>query len=164
IQMVQVLKPLHEKFGLKRLIISTYQSVSGKGTEAVDELRAQTEAILLHEDPVAPKEFPHPIAFNVLPHIDVFMPNGYTKEEMKMVHETRKILGIAALPVSATCVRVPVIRAHSEAVTIEFEKAITPAEARTILSKAPGVVVVDEPEDRKSTRLNSSHVKISYAV
>jgi aspartate-semialdehyde dehydrogenase len=146
IQMVQVLKPLHEKFGLKRLIISTYQSVSGKGSEAIDELRAQTEAILLHEDPVAPSEFPHPIAFNVLPHIDVFMPNGYTKEEMKMVHETRKILEIPGLPVSATCVRVPVIRAHSEAVTMEFEKPVSPAEARAVLANAPGVVVVDEPE------------------
>jgi aspartate-semialdehyde dehydrogenase len=146
IQMVQVLKPLHEKFGLKRLVISTFQSVSGKGSEAIDELRAQTEAILLNEDPVAPSEFPHPIAFNVLPQIDVFLPNGYTKEEMKMVNETRKILGIPGLPVSATCVRVPVIRAHSEAVTAEFEKPVTPAEARALLAKAPGVVVVDDPE------------------
>jgi aspartate-semialdehyde dehydrogenase len=146
IQMVQVLKPLHERFGLKRLVISTFQSVSGKGSEAIDELRAQTEAILLNEAPVAPSEFLHPIAFNVIPQIDVFLPNGYTKEEMKMVNETRKILEIPGLPVSATCVRVPVIRAHSESVTAEFEKPITPQQARELLSQAPGVVVVDDPD------------------
>ncbi|MDI7252156.1 MAG: aspartate-semialdehyde dehydrogenase, partial [Actinomycetota bacterium] len=105
IQMVVVLKPLHDRSPLRRVVVSTYQSVSGTGREAVEELRTQAEAVLRGEDPV-PVVYPHPIAFNCLPHIDVFFPNGYTKEEMKMVEETRKIMGIPDLPVSATTVRV----------------------------------------------------------
>ncbi len=145
IQMVVVLKPLHDRSPLRRVVVSTYQSVSGTGREAVDELRAQTEAVLRGEEPV-PQVYPHPIAFNCLPHIDVFRPNGYTKEEMKMVEETRKIMGIPDLPVSATTVRVPVFIGHSESVNAEFEDPISPEEARRILSEAPGVEVVDDPD------------------
>lgn len=145
IQMVVVLKPLHERSPLRRVVVSTYQSVSGTGKEAVDELRVQTEAVLRGEEP-SPRVYPHPIAFNCLPHIDVFFPNGYTKEEMKMVEETRKIMGIPDLPVSATTVRVPVFVGHSESVNAEFEEPISPEEARRILSAAPGVEVVDDPE------------------
>ncbi|MGQ9476198.1 MAG: aspartate-semialdehyde dehydrogenase [Actinomycetota bacterium] len=146
IQMVVVLKPLHDRSPLRRVVVSTYQSVSGTGKEAVEELKAQTEATLRGENPV-PAVYPHPIAFNCLPHIDVFFPNGYTKEEMKMVEETRKIMGLPDLPVSATTVRVPVFVGHSESVNVEFEDPISPEEARRILAGAPGVEVVDDPDN-----------------
>jgi aspartate-semialdehyde dehydrogenase len=145
IQMVVVLKPLHDRSPMRRVIVSTYQAVSGTGKDAVDELRRQTEAFLeeREEEPVV---YPHPIAFNCLPHIDVFLPNGYSREEMKMVEETRKIMGLPDLPISATTVRVPVFVGHSEAVNVEFEEAIGPDEARRILKDAPGVEVVDDPQ------------------
>ncbi|MEQ8822604.1 MAG: aspartate-semialdehyde dehydrogenase [Sumerlaeia bacterium] len=148
IQMVQVLKPLHEAFGgLKRVIVSTYQSVSGKGTEAMEELREQSAALLNGITEFAPREFPHQIAFNCLPHIDVFTENGYTKEELKMVNETRKIMGLPDVRVTATCVRVPVMRAHSESVNCEFGGPVDVAKAREVLSRQHNVVVVDDPEN-----------------
>ncbi|MEJ5185772.1 MAG: aspartate-semialdehyde dehydrogenase [Candidatus Geothermincolales bacterium] len=144
IQMVVVLKPLHDVARLKRVIVTTFQSVSGTGREAVEELRKQTGEVLEGREPT-PRVYPHRIAFNCLPHIDVFMPNGYTKEEMKMVNETRKIMGLPELAVTATTVRVPVFVGHSESIYAEFEEDMDAARARDILGKAPGVVVVDDP-------------------
>jgi aspartate-semialdehyde dehydrogenase len=146
IQMVVALAPLHRRFRIKRIVVSTYQSVSGTGREAVEELWEETRNIL-EGKPIVPKVYPHQIAFNLLPHIDIFYPNGYSKEEMKMVNETRKILDDPTIKVCATTVRVPVFRAHSESVNIETELPITPEEVREILSKAPGVVVIDKPEE-----------------
>ena len=148
IQMVQVLKPLHDVAKIKRIVVSTYQSVSGAGLEAMDELVKQTKAVLAKR-PIRCKVFPHQIAFNVLPHIDVFEPNGYTKEEMKMVNETHKIMEDYNIAVTATTVRVPVLRGHSESVNVEFERKITPDEAREIVRNAPGVVVIDDPAKNK---------------
>jgi aspartate-semialdehyde dehydrogenase len=144
IQMVVALKPLHDAARLKRVVVSTYQAVSGTGQKAVDELATQVRALLSCQD-TENKVYPHRIAFNVLPHIDVFLDNGYTKEEMKMVNETQKIMGDDSIRVTATTVRVPVFYGHSEAVNIETERKLTPAEARQILSGAPGVKVVDDP-------------------
>jgi aspartate-semialdehyde dehydrogenase len=144
IQMVVVLQPLHAAARIKRVVVSTYQAVSGTGQKAVDELSAQTRALYNNQE-VVKKVYPHRIAFNVLPHIDVFLENGYTKEEMKMVLETQKIMGDESIEVTATTVRVPVFYGHSEAVNIETEKKLTPEEARKILAKAPGVKVVDDP-------------------
>jgi aspartate-semialdehyde dehydrogenase len=141
-QLVVALKPLHDFATIKRVVVSTYQSVSGAGKEAMDELDRQTKAIYSLGE-VVPKKFPKRIAFNVIPHIDVFMEDGYTKEEWKMLVETKKILD-PKIKVTATCVRVPVFISHAEAVNVEFEKPITPEEAREILRKAPGVLVVDE--------------------
>lgn len=143
IQMVVVLKPLHDKAKIQRVVVSTYQAVSGTGRRAIDELMNQTKALLSFQE-AKNEVYPHRIAFNVLPHIDVFLENGYTKEEMKMVNETAKILEDNSIRVTATTVRVPVFYGHSEAVNIEFEKHITPDEVRKILSKAPGVRVVDD--------------------
>ncbi len=145
IQMVVVLKPLHDASPMRRVVVSTYQSVSGTGKDAVEELEVQTREIQEGREPV-PRVYPHPIAFNCLPHIDVFLPGGYTREEVKMADETRKIMGLPGLPVSATCVRVPVFVSHSESVNVEFDKAIDAEEARRILRGAPGVEVVDDPE------------------
>lgn len=145
IQMVVVLKPLHVQFGIKRIIVATYQSVSGKGGAAMEELRDQSLAVLGGDPELEIKVFPHQIAFNCLPHIDVFVENGYTKEELKMVNETRKILEAPDIRVSATCVRVPVFRGHSESVNVEFAKKVTPAQARAALDGAPGVALVDDP-------------------
>lgn len=147
IQMVVVLKPLHDRSAMKRVVVSSYQSVSGTGKEAVEELRLQAASALRDEEPGPPRVYPHPIAFNCLPHIDVFLPNGYTKEEIKLVDETRKIMGLPDLPVSATAVRVPVFVGHSESVNVEFEEAIDVDEARGILRGAPGVEVVDDREN-----------------
>jgi len=141
---VVVLQPLHAAAKIKRVVVSTYQAVSGTGQKAVDELAAQVRALFNNQE-VVKKVYPHRIAFNCLPHIDVFLDNGYTKEEMKMVLETQKIMGDESIRVTATTVRVPVFYAHSEAVNIETEKKLTPDEARKILSKAPGVKVVDDP-------------------
>ena len=143
IQMVVVLKPLHDAARIRRVVVSTYQAVSGTGTKAIVELEQQVRD---HVAGRAAKHevYPVPIAFNVLPHVDVFLDNGYTKEEMKMVHETRKIMGDPSINVSATCVRVPVVRAHSEAINIETERKLTASEARALLARAPGVVVKDE--------------------
>jgi aspartate-semialdehyde dehydrogenase len=143
-QLVVALKPLHDKATIKRVVVSTYQSVSGAGKDAMDELFAQTKAVFT-VDEVEAKKFPKRIAFNVIPHIDVFMEDGYTKEEWKMVAETKKILD-PKIKLTATCVRVPVFIGHSEAVNIEFEQPITPDEARDILRNAPGCLVIDKRE------------------
>ncbi|MBS3975124.1 MAG: aspartate-semialdehyde dehydrogenase [Syntrophomonadaceae bacterium] len=147
IQMVVVLKPLHDAAKIKRVVVSTYQAVSGAGQEAMEELIDQTKS-LLQGQPLEVKAFPFQIAFNLIPQIDVFVEKGYTKEEMKMVHETRKILHDDEISICATTVRVPVLRSHSESVNIETTVKITPAEARNILRNAPGVVVVDDPANR----------------
>ena len=146
IQMVVVLKPLHDAGTIKRVIVSTYQAVSGSGQKAVEELESQVKSLLSMQD-VEPRVYPYQIAFNCLPHIDVFLENDYTREEMKMVNETRKIMGDDKIKVSATTVRVPVFYGHSESVNIETEKKITPQEARAILSQAPGVTVLDNPSE-----------------
>lgn len=145
IQMVLVLKPLHDRYGIKRVVVSTYQSVSGAGKEGMDELYAQTKATFVN-DPVRHEQFTKQIAFNVIPHIDSFMPDGATREEWKMVVETRKILD-PDIKVFATCVRVPVFIGHAESVCIECEQPITAEGARALLRDAPGVVVVDHRED-----------------
>src|SRR5689334_3605466 len=209
-QLVVALKPLHDKATIKRVVVATYQSVSGAGKDAMDELFTQTKAVYTNDELIN-KKFPKRIAFNVIPEIDVFMEDGYTKEEWKMMAETKKILD-TKIKLSATCVRVPVFVGHSEAVNIEFENPITADEAREILRNAPGCLVIDKHEpggyvtpyecvgedatyisriredatienglqiwvvsdnlrkgaalnavqDRKSTRLNSSHSSISY--
>ncbi len=145
IAMVMALKPIHDAAGIRRVVVTTFQSVSGTGKKAVDELAQQTVALLNFRD-VETRVYPHQIAFNCLPHIDAFLENGYTKEEVKMVNETRKILGDDSIRVTATTVRVPVFRCHSEAVNIETEKKISANEVRAILSSAPGVVVYDDPK------------------
>ncbi len=144
IQLVVVLKPLHERSAMRRVVVSTYQAASGTGKDAVEELKAQAGEVLRGGEPVA-EIYPHPIAFNCLPHIDAFLPGGHTREEMKMVGETRKIMDLPDLPLCATCVRVPVFVGHSESVNVEFEEAVAPEEARRILSAAAGVEVVDYP-------------------
>ncbi len=144
IQMVVALKPIHDAARIKRIVVSTYQSVSGTGLKAIDELLTQTRAIL-NSQGVTKRVYPHQIAFNCLPHIDSFLENGYTKEEIKMVKETQKIMEDPTIRVTATTVRVPVLYSHSESVNIETEKKITPQQVREILSRAPGVQVVDNP-------------------
>ncbi len=148
IQMVVVLKPLHDFAKIKRVVVSTYQAVSGTGMKAIKELEQQVLNIY-NARKVEIKVYPHQIAFNCLPHIDSFLDNGYTKEEMKMVNETKKIMEDHGIAVTATTVRVPVFYGHSESVNIEFEKEITPAKARALLKKAPGVKVVDDPKKNK---------------
>jgi aspartate-semialdehyde dehydrogenase len=143
-QMVVALKPLHDAAGIKRIVVSTYQSTSGAGKEAMDELFGQTKAIFVN-DPIEAQKFTKQIAFNVIPHIDVFMDDGSTKEEWKMVAETKKILD-PKIRVTATCVRVPVFIGHAEAVNLELDRPLDETEARAILAKAPGVVVVDRRE------------------
>ncbi|MHB1607829.1 MAG: aspartate-semialdehyde dehydrogenase [Acidiferrobacter thiooxydans] len=143
IQMVVALKPLYDAVGIERINVCTYQSVSGTGKEALEELAAQSRAVLAGQ-PVTSKVYPKPIAFNVLPHIDVFLENGYTKEEMKMVWETNKIMGDPSIRVNPTTARVPVLYGHSEALHIETREKLTAAAARALLEKAPGVVVLDE--------------------
>jgi aspartate-semialdehyde dehydrogenase len=143
-QLVVALKPLHEKAKIRRVVVATYQSVSGAGKEAMDELFAQTRAVFV-SDPVTTKKFPKRIAFNLIPQIDVFMEDGFTKEEWKMVAETKKILD-PKIKLVATCVRVPVFISHSEAVNVEFENPITADEARDILRSAPGCLVIDSQE------------------
>jgi len=149
IQMVVVLKPLHDAARIKRVVIATYQSVSGAGGRGMDELEAQSRAWAKNEPLPAPVKFPYPIAFNLIPQIDIFLENEYTKEEMKMADETRKIMGDDSIAVSATCVRVPVFRAHSEAVWVETEKKLSSKEARELLAGADGVEVMDDPASRK---------------
>jgi aspartate-semialdehyde dehydrogenase len=145
IQMVVVLKPIHDVAQIKRVVVTTFQSVSGTGKKAMDELMQQT-ADVLNFRPVIKNVYPHQIAFNCLPHIDSFLENGYTKEEMKMVNETKKILGDDSVAVTATTVRVPVFRCHSESLNIETVKNITANEVRAVLSTAPGIIVYDAPE------------------
>lgn len=144
-QLVVALKPLHDAATIKRVVVATYQSVSGAGKEGMDELFEQSRNIFVG-DPVEPKKFTKQIAFNVIPHIDVFLDDGYTKEEWKMIVETKKILD-PKIKMSATCVRVPVFVGHSEAVNIEFEKEISAAQAQKILREAPGVMLVDKREN-----------------
>ena len=146
IQMVVALAPIHKEFTIKRIVVSTYQSVSGAGRKAIFSLENESRQHL-HKEPIEQGSLPHQIAFNLIPHIDVFMDNGYTKEEMKMVWETQKIMHSSDIKVTATCVRVPVFRAHSESVNIETEKAISPEKAKEILSKAPLVIVQDDPHE-----------------
>ena len=143
IQMLVALKPIQDAVGIERINVATYQAVSGTGKEAIEELAKQT-ADLLNSRPAEAEVYPKQIAFNVLPHIDVFQDNGYTKEEMKMVWETRKIMGDESIEVNPTCVRVPVFYGHSEAVHIETRKKISAEEVRNLLKKAPGVQVMDE--------------------
>jgi aspartate-semialdehyde dehydrogenase len=145
IQMVVALKPIHDVARIKRVVVSTYQAVSGTGKRAIKELETQVLAIYNQQE-IKKEVYPHQIAFNCLPHIDVFLDNGYTKEEMKMVNETKKIMEDNAIGVTATTVRVPVFYGHSESVNIETEKKLTRDEVKKILSKAPGVVVVDDPK------------------
>ena len=145
IQMVVALNPVYRQYGIKRLVIATYQAVSGTGKKAIDELSDQTRA-LFNSTEVEKKVYPHQIAFNCLPHIDVFYDNGYTKEEMKMVNETRKILEDDTIAITATTVRVPVFYSHSEAINVETRKPVTAAGVRALLASAPGVKVVDDPQ------------------
>jgi aspartate-semialdehyde dehydrogenase len=146
IQMLVALKPIYDAVGIARINVATYQAVSGTGKEAIEELAAQTARLLNGQD-ITAEVYPKQIAFNVLPHIDVFQENGYTREEMKMVWETQKIFGDAGILVNPTCVRVPVFFGHSEAVHIETVDKITAEEARALLENAPGVTVVDERVD-----------------
>ena len=144
IQMVVALNPIRQKYGIKRIVVSTYQAVSGTGKKAIDELFDQTRALINFLE-CQNKVYPHRIAFNCLPHIDVFQDNGYTKEEMKMVYETRKIFEDDTIGVTATTVRVPVFYGHSESVNVETKKPVTVDEVRSLLEEAPGVRVVDDP-------------------
>ena len=144
IQMVVALEPIYRKYGIKRVVVSTYQAVSGTGKKAIDELFDQTRA-MINFLPYESKVYPHPIAFNCLPHIDTFLDNGYTKEEMKMANETRKILEDDTIGVTATTVRVPVFYGHSESVNVETRKPVPASEVRALLEQAPGIKVVDDP-------------------
>ena len=144
IQMVVALKPLHDEARIKRIVVTTFQSVSGTGKDAMDELMTECQDLLSFKE-ASPKVYPYQIAFNCLPQIDDFLPSGYTKEEMKMVHETRKIMGDQSIHVTATTVRVPVYVGHSEAINIETERKLSANDARAILSTAPGVLLYDDP-------------------
>ncbi len=144
---LMALYPLHQAFGVKRVFASSYQAVSGTGAKAIEELERQVGQVV-HGQPVTREVYPHQIAFNVLPHVDSFLPSGYTKEEMKMENEGRKIMHHPSFRASVTCVRVPVYRSHSVAVSAEFEKPVTVAAARAALLKAPGLDVVDEPAQK----------------
>jgi aspartate-semialdehyde dehydrogenase len=144
IQMVVALKPIHDAARIKRIVVSTYQSVSGAGRKAMEELNQQVMALYNGRE-LEMEKFPHQIAFNCIPHIDSFVDGGYTKEEMKLINETRKILGEPSLRATATTVRVPVFCSHSESVNVETEKKLTAADARAILREAPGVIVADDP-------------------
>jgi len=144
IQMVVALYPLHKVNPIKRIVVDTYQAVSGTGSAAVDELNSQTKLVLEGKSAL-PHIYSHQIAFNVLPEIDVFLDDGYTREEWKMIHETRKIIHDDNIAISATCVRVPVVASHSEAIHVEFSHPLSPEEARSILADAPGVKVLDDP-------------------
>jgi aspartate-semialdehyde dehydrogenase len=145
IQMVVALNPLHKKYKIKRIVVSTYQSVTGTGVKAVDQLRGEREKAIKGGTTAYPMAYKYPIDLNVIPQIDVFLDNGYTKEEMKMVNETRKIMRNDLIRVTATTVRIPVMGGHSEAVNVEFEKAFDINELKLLLESAPGVLVVDDP-------------------
>ncbi len=147
IQMVVALKPLYDAFGIKRVVVATYQAVSGAGKEGLAELEQQIKQLAAGE-PTSPETFPYQIACNVIPHIDIFLDNDYTKEEMKMTWETQKMLHDENILLSATAVRVPVFRSHAEAVHIETERPVTAAAAREVLSHAPGVVIQDDPQQK----------------
>lgn len=145
---LMALYPLHRAFGVRRVVASSYQAVSGSGARAINELRSQVEAAAENRPPAA-EIYPHPIAFNVLPHVDSFLPNGYTKEEMKMQNEGRRIMHLPDFRASVTCVRVPVYRAHSVAISAEFERPVSVEQAHEVLAKAPGLEVVDEPQNNR---------------
>ena len=145
---LMALYPLHQAFGCKRIFAASYQAVSGTGAKAIEELKRQVEEVVAGK-PVTKEVYPHQIAFNVLPHVDSFLPTGYTKEEMKMENEGRKIMHHANFRASVTCVRVPVYRSHSVAVNAEFDKPVTVEAARAVLKKAPGLDLIDEPENKK---------------
>jgi len=153
IQMVVALQPLHEKYKIKRVVVSTYQSVTGTGVKAVDQLMNERKGI------DGPKAYPYEIDLNVLPHIDVFQDNGYTKEEMKMVKETNKIMGDDSIRVTATTVRIPVMGGHSESVNVEFENDFDLADVRRILEEAPGIIVVDDVANLKYPMPKDAHEK-----
>ncbi len=142
IQMVVALKPLHDLWKIKRIVVATYQSVTGAGYKGLNQLEAE-----IAKEPVYEKKFAHQIAYNVLPHVDIFYDDGYTREEYKMVNETKKIMGDDTIKVTATCVRVPVFGGHSEAINVEFERACDLEEARRALQRAPGVILQDKPDD-----------------
>lgn len=144
IQMVMAVYPIHKEANVERISVATYQATSGAGAAAMQELIDSTKQALAGEK-ITPKQFVHPIAFNLIPHIDVFQPNGYTKEEMKMVFETRKILGAPEMKITATCVRIPTLRAHSEAINLRTTRKITVERVRELYTKAPGVRLVDDP-------------------
>ena len=144
IQMVVALKPLHDRYRIRRVVVSTYQSVTGAGKKGYDQLMRE-----LNKEEVVTKKFAHQISFNCLPHIDEFSDDGYTREEIKMMKETQKIMGDESIKVTATCVRVPVIGGHSEAVNVEFEKSYDLVEVRELLRKSPGLVVQDDPQDKQ---------------
>ena len=146
--MVVALKPLYDEAGIKRIVVSTYQAVSGAGKEAIDELELQVRQSINGEE-IKPQVFPHQIAYNLIPHIDVFVVQDYTKEEMKMVNETRKMFHNDQIGIAATTVRVPVFRSHSESINIETERKLTAVRAREILAQAPGVIVLDNPAARE---------------
>jgi len=148
IQLVVALWPLHRSFGVKRVVVSTYQAVSGAGRRAIEELSRQTMA-LMGQRPVEIEALPHQIAFNVLPHIDVFGDDGYTREETKLIRESRKIMGLPELSLTATAVRVPVLNAHSESVNVQTAKPVSADAARGVLARAPGIEVVDDPGDQE---------------
>lgn len=147
--MLVAVYPLHKANPVRRIVVATYQAASGAGAKAMAELEQQSAKVLRGEKEIHADALPQRIAFNLFPHVDVFLDNGYTKEEMKFVNESRKIMHHPTLKISATCVRVPVYRAHSESVNVEFERPMTPAEARAVLAKAPGVKVVDDPGNKK---------------
>jgi aspartate-semialdehyde dehydrogenase len=149
IQMVVALNPLHKKYKIKRIVVSTYQSVTGTGKKAVDQLMGERQKAVQGSAADYPMAYKYPIDLNVIPQIDVFLENGYTKEEMKMVNETKKIMGDDSIQVTATTVRIPVMGGHSESVNVEFEHEFDLAELRNILSSAPGVVVVDDPSNQQ---------------
>lgn len=153
IQMVVVLEPLHKKYGIKRVVVSTYQSVTGTGVNAVNQLMNERKGI------TGPMAYAYPIDLNVIPQIDVFQDNGYTKEEMKMILETKKIMGTDSIAVTATTVRIPVMGGHSESVNIEFEKDFDIAEVRKILEQEPGIIVTDDPANAKYPMPMDAHEK-----
>jgi len=159
IQMVVALNPLHKKYKIKRIVVSTYQSVTGTGKKAVDQLRAEREKEVKGANGEYTMAYKYPIDLNVIPQIDVFLENGYTKEEMKMVNETRKIMGDDSIRVTATTVRIPVMGGHSESVNVEFENEFDMGEVKKLLCKAPGVVLVDDPEAQKYPMPMDAHEK-----
>ena len=159
IQMVVVLNPLHQRYGIRRVVVSTYQSVTGTGKKAVDQLMGERRKAVAGSEEAYPMAYAYPIDLNVIPQIDVFLDNGYTKEEMKMTNETKKIMGDDSIRVTATTVRIPVMGGHSESVNIEFEQDFDLAEVRELLSKAPGVVVVDDPAKQQYPMPKDAHDK-----
>jgi aspartate-semialdehyde dehydrogenase len=163
IQMVVALKPLHDFAKIKRVIVSTYQSVSGAGQKGINELINQTKAWVKGTPIPAATKFQYQIAFNLIPQIDVFTENGYTKEEMKMVNETKKIIGDNSIKISATCIRVPVFRSHSENVWIETEKPISPIQAKKLFAKFDGIQLLDDPKNNKyPTPLSAENMQVTY--